>query len=264
MTSLWRAGRPRSRNGKAQITIPPGPRLGDMVLEAEDVGKGFGDRLLIDDLSFKLPPGGIVGVIGPNGAGKTTLFRMIVGQEKPDAGTIRVGETVKLGYVDQSRDALDAQEDRVGGNLRRQRHDQARQARGADPRLCRLVQLQGAGPAEEGGPALGRRAQPRASGEDAESGRESDAARRADQRSRRRDAASLEEALEDFPGCAMVISHDRFFLDRIATHILSFEGDSHVEWFEGNFQSYEEDKKRRLGDAAVLPNRIKYKKFARA
>ena len=148
----------KRQSGKAQITIPPGPRLGNVVIEAEHLAKGFGDRLLIDDLSFKLPPGGIVGVIGPNGAGKTTLFRMIVGQDKPDDGAIRIGDTVKLGYVDQSRDALDGKKTCVRGDLRRQRRDQARDPRGAVTRLCRLVQLQGRRPAEEGRPALGRRA----------------------------------------------------------------------------------------------------------
>ena len=189
----------REQTGKAQITIPTGQRLGGVVIEAEGLTKGFGDKLLIDDLSFRLPPGGIVGVIGPNGAGKSTLFRMIVGQEKPDGGSIRVGDTVKLGYVDQSRDALDAEEDRLGGNLRRQRHDHARQARSAEPRLLRLVQLQGRRSAEEGRPALGRRAQPRASGQDAEGGRQPHAARRADQRPRRRNAVLARSRAGGFP-----------------------------------------------------------------
>ena len=235
------------------------------MIEADGLEKGFGDTLLIDELSFKLPPGGIVGVIGPNGAGKTTLFRMIVGQEKPDDGTIRIGDTVKLGYVDQSRDTLDGKktvfEEISGGN------DMIKLGDREVPvtRLCRLVQLQGRRSAEEGRPALGRRAQPRASRQDAEI-----AARNLmllDEPTNDLDVetlSALEAALEDFPGCAVIISHDRFFLDRIATHILSFEGDSHVEWFEGNFADYEEDKKRRLGEDAVLPKRIKYKKFARA
>ena len=177
----------RDQQGKAQITIPPGPRLGNVVIEVDNVGKGFGDRLLIDDLSFKLPPGGIVGVIGPNGAGKTTLFRMIVGEDKPDNGDIRVGDTVKLGYVDQSRDTLDGKKNGVRGDLRRQRRHQARQSRSAEPGLCRLVQLQGTRPAEEGRPAFRRRAQPHSPRQDAEVRREPDPARRAHQRSRCRD-----------------------------------------------------------------------------
>ena len=173
----------------AQIVIPPGPRLGDLVIEAEHVAKAFGDRLLIEDLDFRLPPGGIVGVIGPNGAGKTTLFRMITGQEKPDAGSFRVGDTVKLGYVDQSRDTLDAEQHGVGGDLRRAGRDRSRPPQDRQPRLLRAVQLPRRRPAEEGRPALGRRAQPRAPRQDAEGGRQRAAARRADQRSRRRHAA---------------------------------------------------------------------------
>ena len=222
-----------------------------MVVEVEGLSKAFGDQLLIDDLSFKLPPGGIVGVIGPNGAGKTTLFKMITGQEKPDDGAIRLGDSVKLGYVDQSRDHLDDKKtvwEEISGGLDIMKLGDKMEM--PSRAYVRLVQLQGRRPAEEGRPAVGRRAQPRASRQDAEGGRQPAAARRADQRSRHRDAVgALEAALEDFPGCAVVISHDRFFLDRMATHILAFEGDSHVEWFEGNFDDYEEDKKRRLGDA---------------
>ena len=173
----------------AQITIPVAERLGQNVIDFEGLTKGYGDRLLIDNLTFKLPPGGIVGVIGPNGAGKTTLFRMITGQEKPDKGTITIGESVHLGYVDQSRDSLDGKKTRVGGNFRRQRTDPARQARGQFARLLLVVQLQGRRPAEEGRCPVGRRAQPRASGQDAEIRRQRAAARRADQRSRRRYAA---------------------------------------------------------------------------
>jgi ATP-binding cassette ChvD family protein len=253
----------RDTNGKAQITIPPGPRLGNMVIEADHIGKGFGDRLLVDDLSFKLPPGGIVGVIGPNGAGKTTLFRMIVGQDKPDNGAIRVGDTVKLGYVDQSRDTLDGKktvfEEISGGN------DVIKLGAREVPSRAYVGWFNFKGPDQQ--KKVGQL-----------SGGERNRVHLAkmlksganlillDEPTNDLDVetlSSLEAALEDFPGCAVIISHDRFFLDRIATHILSFEGDSHVEWFEGNFESYEEDKKRRLGEDAVLPKRIKYKKFAR-
>ena len=264
-TTSWSSRPGREEVGKASIQIAPGPRLGGMVVEVEGLSKAFGDQLLIDDLSFKLPPGGIVGVIGPNGAGKTTLFKMITGQEKPDDGAIRLGDDGEARLRRPEPRPPRRQEDRVGGDLGRPRHHEARRQEGdAEPRLLRLVQLQGRRPAEEGRAALGRRAQPRASRQDAEGGRQPAAARRADQRSRHRDAVgALEAALEDFAGCAVVISHDRFFLDRMATHILAFEGDSHVEWFEGNFADYEEDKKRRLGDAAVEPHRIKFKRFER-
>jgi len=254
----------RDTNGKAQITIPPGPRLGNMLIEADHIGKGFGDRLLVDDLSFKLPPGGIVGVIGPNGAGKTTLFRMIVGQDKPDNGSIRVGDTVKLGYVDQSRDTLDGKktvfEEISGGS------DVIKLGTREVPSRAYVGWFNFKGPDQQ--KKVGQL-----------SGGERNRVHLAkmlksganlillDEPTNDLDVetlSSLEAALEDFPGCAVIISHDRFFLDRIATHILSFEGDSHVEWFEGNFESYEEDKKRRLGEDAVLPKRIKYKKFARA
>jgi ATP-binding cassette ChvD family protein len=253
----------RDKGGKAQITIPPGPRLGDVVIEADQLNKGFGDMLLIDALSFKLPPGGIVGVIGPNGAGKTTLFRMIVGQDKPDDGTIRVGETVKLGYVDQSRDALDGRksvfEEISGGNdvIKLGTRDVPSRAyvgwfnfKGSDQQK-KVGQLSGG---ERNRVHLAKMLKSGAN------------LILLDEPTNDLDVetlSSLEAALEDFPGCAVIISHDRFFLDRIATHILSFEGDSHVEWFEGNFEDYEEDKKRRLGEDAVLPKRIKYKHFAR-
>jgi ATP-binding cassette ChvD family protein len=254
----------KDKTGKAQITIPPGPRLGDVVIEADHLEKGFGDQLLIDDLSFKLPPGGIVGVIGPNGAGKTTLFRMIVGQDKPDDGTIHIGETVKLGYVDQSRDTLDAKktvfEEISGGNdvIRLGSREMPSRAyvgwfnfKGADQQK-KVGQLSGG---ERNRVHLAKMLKSGAN------------LILLDEPTNDLDVetlSSLEAALEDFPGCAVIISHDRFFLDRIATHILSFEGDSHVEWFEGNFEDYEEDKKRRLGEDSVLPKRIKYKKFARA
>jgi ATP-binding cassette ChvD family protein len=254
----------RDKTGKAQITIPPGPRLGDVVIEAEHLAKGFGETLLIDDLSFKLPPGGIVGVIGPNGAGKTTLFRMIVGQDKPDDGSIRIGDTVKPGYVDQSRDALDGNktvfEEISGGNdvIKLGARDVPSRAyvgwfnfKGPDQQK-KVGQLSGG---ERNRVHLAKMLKSGAN------------LILLDEPTNDLDVetlSSLEAALEDFPGCAVIISHDRFFLDRIATHILSFEGDSHVEWFEGNFEDYEEDKKRRLGEDSVLPKRIKYKKFARA
>ena len=249
--------------GRARITIPPGPRLGGLVVEAEGLTKGYGEKLLIDNLSFKLPPGGIVGVIGPNGAGKTTLFRMITGQEQPDAGTLKLGDTVKLGYVDQSRNQLDdtktVWEEISGGNdmimlgkrevpsrayvswINFKSSDQQKKVgalSGGERNRVHLAKM-----LQTGGNLL-----------------------LLDEPTNDLDVetlSALEAALEDFPGCAVVISHDRFFLDRIATHILAYEGNSHVEWFEGNFAEYEEDKKRRLGEAAVEPHRIKFKRFAR-
>jgi len=254
----------REEAGKAQIQIPPGPRLGGMVVEVDGLSKAFGDRLLIDSLSFKLPPGGIVGVIGPNGAGKTTLFKMLTGAEKPDAGAVRLGETVKLGYVDQSRAHLNDKKtvweevsggkdimklgDKMEVNSRAyvswfnfKGPDQQKKVgllSGGERNRVHLAKM-----LKEGGNLL-----------------------LLDEPTNDLDTetlAALEAALEDFAGCAVIISHDRFFLDRMATHILSFEGDSHVEWFEGNFADYEEDKKRRLGDAAVEPHRIKFKRFER-
>ncbi len=254
----------REQLSQAQITIPPGPRLGNLVLEADGVSKAYGDKLLIDNLSFKLPPGGIVGVIGPNGAGKTTLFKMITGQEKPDKGEIRIGETVKLGYVDQSRDHLDDNktvwEEISGGNDRimlgkREVSSRAYVSwfnfKGADQQ--KKVGLLSGG--ERNRVHLAKMLQTGAN------------LLLLDEPTNDLDVetlSALEAALEDFPGCAVVISHDRFFLDRIATHILAYEGNSHVEWFEGNFADYEADKKRRLGDAAVEPHRIKFKRFARS
>jgi len=253
----------QKRNETNELFIPPGPRLGDLVIEAKNLKKGFGDRLLIDDLDFSLPPGGIVGVIGPNGAGKTTLFRMLVGQEQPDSGELRVGETVKLAYVDQSRDELDPKKtvwEEVSDGLDNmmvgdfQINSRAYVSRfnfrGSDQQK-RVGDLSGgernrlhmAKLLSSGGNLL-----------------------LLDEPTNDLDVETLralEEALLEFPGCAVVISHDRWFLDRIATHILAFEGDSHVEWFEGNFAEYEEDKKRRLGEEAVTqPHRIKYKKLA--
>ncbi|MDI4656612.1 energy-dependent translational throttle protein EttA [Xanthobacter autotrophicus] len=246
-----------------QIVIPVAERLGQNVIAFDHLNKAYGDKLLIDDLSFKLPPGGIVGVIGPNGAGKTTLFRMITGQDKPDAGTIAIGESVKLGYVDQSRDALDDKktvwEAISDGNeviyvgkkeIPSRAYCAAFNFKGGDQQK-KVGMLSGgernrvhlAKVLQRGGNVL-----------------------LLDEPTNDLDVETLralEEALEDYAGCAVIISHDRFFLDRIATHMLAFEGDSHVEWFEGNFADYEEDKKRRLGLDSVIPKRIQYKKFSR-
>ena len=245
--------------GSAQIMIPPGPRLGDVVIDAEHLAKGYGERLLIDDLDFRLPPGGIVGVIGPNGAGKTTLFRMIVGQERPDAGVLRVGDTVALGYVDQSRDALAANksvwEEISGGRDtiqlgKREVNSRAYVAafnfRGPDQQQ-KVGQLSGG---ERNRVHLAKLLKGGANVillDEPTNDLDVDTLR------------ALEDALLDFAGCAVIISHDRWFLDRIATHILAFEGDSHVEWFEGNYQDYEADRKRRLGAEAEQPHRIRYK-----
>jgi ATP-binding cassette ChvD family protein len=250
--------------GRATIQIAQGPRLGDMVIETEGLSKAFGDRLLIDDLSFKLPPGGIVGVIGPNGAGKTTLFKMLIGQEKPDKGTIKVGDTVKISYVDQSRAHLDDKktvwEELSGGldqiNLGGKREVNSRA-------YCGWFNFKGADQQKKVGMLSGGE---RNRVHLAKLLKEGGNLLLLDEPTNDLDTetlSALEAALEDFAGCAVVISHDRFFLDRIATHILAFEGDSHVEWFEGNFADYEEDKKRRLGDAAVEPHRIKFKRFER-
>ena len=248
---------------QVEIYIPPGPRLGDIVVEARGLRKGYGDLLLMDDVDFTLPRGGIVGVIGPNGAGKTTLFRMITGKEQPDGGTLRLGETVQVGYVDQSRDALAADrtvwEEITGGRddvelgkrsvasrayvswFNFKGRDQQRKVgslSGGERNRVHLAKLL------KGGSNLLLLDEPT-------NDLDVDTLR------------ALEEALEDFAGCAVIISHDRWFLDRIATHILAFEGDSHVEWFEGNFQDYEQDKMRRLGTDSVIPHRLKYKKFTR-
>ena len=247
----------------AAIQIPPGPRLGNVVLEASHLTKSYGDKVLFKDLSFKLPPNGIVGVIGPNGAGKSTLFRIITGQEQPDEGTFRLGETVKLAYVDQSRDALDANKtvwQEVSGGLdvlavgKREINTRAYVGsfnfKGGDQQK-KVGQLSGgernrvhlAKTLTTGGNVI-----------------------LLDEPTNDLDIETLqnlEEALEEFAGCAVIISHDRWFLDRLATHILAFEGDSHVEWFEGNFEAYEEDKKRRLGADSLIPHRIKFQKFSR-
>ena len=249
--------------GTAQIIIPVAERLGENVVEFDHLTKGYGDRLLIDDLSFKLPPGGIVGVIGPNGAGKTTLFRMITGQEKPDGGTITVGESVHLGYVDQSRDALNANktvwEEISGGNEviylgRREINSRA---------YCSNFNFKGADQQKKVGSLSGGERNRVHLAKMLKSGAN---VLLLDEPTNDLDVETLralEEALTDFAGCAVIISHDRFFLDRIATHMLAYEGDSHVEWFEGNFADYEEDKKRRLGVDSVIPHRLKYKKFSR-
>ncbi|RRQ21134.1 energy-dependent translational throttle protein EttA [Thiohalobacter thiocyanaticus] len=252
----------QSRNETQEIYIPPGERLGDLVIEADGVKKSFDDRLLIDDLSFKVPPGAIVGIIGPNGAGKTTLFRMLTGNEQPDGGEIRIGDTVHLAYVDQSRDALDGNKSvweeisdgqdiiRVGkyetpsrayvGRFNFAGSEQQKRVgdlSGGERNRVHLAKL-----LKSGGNVL-----------------------LLDEPTNDLDVETLralEEALLAFPGCVLVTSHDRWFLDRIATHILAFEGDSRVEWFEGNYADYEEDRKRRLGDAADQPHRIKYKRLA--
>jgi sulfate-transporting ATPase len=249
--------------GVAEIAIPPGPRLGNIVIEAEDLRKGYGNNVLIEGLNFKLPPGGIVGVIGPNGAGKTTLFRMITGQETPDSGSLRVGDTVKLGYVDQSRDSLDPEktvwQEISGGDeiiylgkrpVQSRAYVAAFNFKGSDQQkkvgilsggernrvhLAKMLKI------EHNVLLL----------DEPTNDLDVDTLR------------ALEEALTEFAGCAVIISHDRWFLDRLATHILAFEGDSHVEWFEGNFQAYEEDKRRRLGADATEPHRIKYRPLAR-
>ena len=247
----------------AQIVIPPGPRLGDNVIKVEGLNKGYGDRLLIEDLSFSLPPGGIVGIIGPNGAGKTTLFRMITGQETPDSGTIAVGETVKLGYVDQSRDALDPNKtvwEEISGGAdviylgKKEVNSRA---------YCSSFNFKGGDQQQKVGSLSGGQRNRVHMAKMIKSGSN---VLLLDEPTNDLDTetlAALEDALEDFAGCAVIISHDRMFLDRLATHILAFEGDSHVEWFEGNFEAYEEDKKRRLGADAVNPHRVKYKPLTR-
>ena len=247
----------------AQIIIPVAERLGQNVIEFENLNKGFADKLLIEDLSFKLPPGGIVGVIGPNGAGKTTLFRMITGQDKPDGGAIKIGESVKLGYVDQSRDALDANktvwEEISGGNEIIYLGKREINSRG----YCSTFNFKGADQQKKVGMLSGGERNRVHLAKMLKSGAN---VLLLDEPTNDLDVETLralEEALTDFAGCAVIISHDRFFLDRIATHMLAFEGDSHVEWFEGNFQDYEEDKKRRLGLDSIIPQRLKYKKFAR-
>jgi ATP-binding cassette ChvD family protein len=247
----------------AQIVIPVAERLGQNVVDFEGLKKGFGGNLLIDNLTFKLPPGGIVGVIGPNGAGKTTLFRMITGQDKPDEGTITVGESVQLGYVDQSRDSLDPDknvwEEISGGNDQLMLGKREVNSRG----YCSAFNFKGADQQKKVGSLSGGERNRVHLAKMLKSGAN---VLLLDEPTNDLDVdtlRALEEALEDFAGCAVIISHDRWFLDRIATHMLAFEGESHVEWFEGNFQDYEEDKMRRLGQDSTVPHRIKYKKFSR-
>ncbi len=247
----------------AQIVIPVSERLGQNVIDFEDLKKGFGDNLLIDGLTFKLPPGGIVGVIGPNGAGKTTLFRMITGQDKPDAGTITIGESVHLGYVDQSRDSLDGSknvwEEISGGLDQLMLGKREVNSRG----YCSAFNFKGADQQKKVGTLSGGERNRVHLAKMLKSGAN---VLLLDEPTNDLDVdtlRALEEALEDFAGCAVIISHDRWFLDRIATHMLAFEGDSHVEWFEGNFQDYEKDKMRRLGQDSIIPHRVKYKKLTR-
>ena len=247
----------------AQIIIPVAERLGNNVIDFEGLTKSFGDRLLIDNLTFKLPPGGIVGVIGPNGAGKTTLFRMITGQEKPDSGTITIGESVHLGYVDQSRDALDPKktvwEEISDSNDIIYLGKREMNSRG----YCSAFNFKGADQQKKVGSLSGGERNRVHLAKMLKSGAN---VLLLDEPTNDLDVdtlRALEEALEDFAGCAVIISHDRWFLDRIATHMLAFEGDSHVEWFEGNFQDYEKDKMRRLGQDSVIPHRLKYKKLTR-
>ena len=253
----------QARVETAKIVIPAGPRLGDKVLEADNLNKGFGTRLLIDDATFRLPPGGIVGVIGPNGAGKTTLFRMLTGNESPDSGTLTVGDTVKLGYVDQSRDALD--DDKTVWEVISDGLDELELGKRTVPSRAYVSNFNFKGSDQQkkvGQLSGGERnrvhlARMLKSGanllllDEPTNDLDVDTLR------------ALEEALLEFAGCAVVISHDRWFLDRIATHIMAFEGDSHVEWFEGNYEAYEADKKRRLGADAERPTRIKYKPISR-
>jgi ATP-binding cassette ChvD family protein len=247
----------------AQIVLPPGPRLGDLVIEAEHVAKGYGDLLLVEDLSFRLPPGGIVGIIGPNGAGKTTLFRMITGQERPDKGRFRVGETVRLGYVDQSRDSLAPQKsvfEEISGGL-----DEIDLGRRKMPSraYCALFNFRGSDQQKKVGQLSGGERNRVHLAKMLKAGAN---VLLLDEPTNDLDVdtlRALEEGLLEFPGCAVIISHDRWFLDRIATHILAFEGESAVMWFEGNYADYEADRKRRLGAAADQPHRIRYKPLTR-
>jgi len=249
--------------GTAQIQIPAGPRLGSVVIEADNLKKGFGDKLLFDGLNFKLPPGGIVGVIGPNGAGKTTLFRLLTGQDTPDEGTLRIGETVKMGYVDQSRDDLSPNKnvwEEISGGL-----DVVKLGNREMPSRAYVGWFNFKGGDQQkkvGNLSGGERNRVHL----AKMLTEGANLLLLDEPTNDLDVDTLRElerALEDFAGCAVIISHDRWFLDRIATHILAFEGDSHVEWFEGAYSDYIEDKKRRLGPDADIPHRIKYKRLTR-
>ncbi|MGR3364159.1 MAG: ATP-binding cassette domain-containing protein, partial [Maritimibacter harenae] len=253
----------RERISNAQIVIPRGPRLGSKVIEVEGLKKAMGDKLLIENLSFSLPPGGIVGVIGPNGAGKSTLFKMLTGQEQPDEGTVEYGDTVDLAYVDQSRDALDPDktvwEEISGGAEVIDLGDAQMNSRA----YCGAFNFKGGDQQKKVGLLSGGERNRVHMAKLLKSGGNvillDEPTNDLDVETLR----ALEDALVDFAGCAVVISHDRFFLDRICTHILAFEGEAHVEWFEGNFEDYEEDKKRRLGPDALEPKRLKYKKFSR-
>ena len=253
----------REKVGTAQIVIPNGPRLGSKVIEVNNISKAFGDNLLIDDLSFSLPPGGIVGVIGPNGAGKSTLFRMLTGQETPDSGAVEFGDTVQLSYVDQSRADLDGKktvwEEISGGQEIIELGDAEMNSRA----YCGAFNFKGG---DQQKPLNLLSGGERNRVHMAKLLREGGNVLLLDEPTNDLDVETLralEDAIEDFAGCAVIISHDRFFLDRLCTHMLAFEGDSHVEWFEGNFEEYEEDKKRRLGPDALEPTRVKYKKFTR-
>ncbi|MDB2559852.1 energy-dependent translational throttle protein EttA [Amylibacter sp.] len=253
----------REKVGTAQIVIPNGPRLGSKVIEVNNISKAFGDNLLIDDLSFSLPPGGIVGVIGPNGAGKSTLFRMLTGQETPDSGAVEFGDTVQLSYVDQSRADLDGKktvwEEISGGQEIIKLGDAEMNSRA----YCGAFNFKGG---DQQKPLNLLSGGERNRVHMAKLLREGGNVLLLDEPTNDLDVETLralEDAIEDFAGCAVIISHDRFFLDRLCTHMLAFEGDSHVEWFEGNFEEYEEDKKRRLGPDALEPTRVKYKKFTR-
>ena len=253
----------REKISRAQIVIPNGPRLGNKVIEVENLKKGFGDRLLIEDLSFSLPPGGIVGVIGPNGAGKSTLFNMLTGVEKPDEGTVEFGDTVQLSFVDQSRDTLSADatvwEEISGGAELIKLGDAEVNSRA----YCSSFNFKGGDQQKKVGLLSGGERNRVHMAKLLKSGGN---VLLLDEPTNDLDVETLralEDALDDFAGCAVIISHDRFFLDRLCTHILAFEGEAHVEWFEGNFQAYEEDKERRLGPDALEPTRVKYKKFTR-
>ncbi|MDX2073321.1 MAG: energy-dependent translational throttle protein EttA [Alphaproteobacteria bacterium] len=254
----------KAQVGVAQIVIPPAPRLGQNVIQAEGISKGFGDKLLIDNLTFSLPPGGIVGIVGPNGAGKTTLFKMITGNEKPDSGTFKVGESVVLGYVDQSRDSLDDKksvwEEISGGDEEIYLGKKLVKSRA----YCSSFNFKGSDQQKKVGVLSGGE---RNRVHLAKMLRKEANVLLLDEPTNDLDVETLralEDALSDFSGCAVIISHDRWFLDRIATHILAFEGDSHVEWFEGNYEAYENDLKRRLGVDTLVPQKVKYRPITRA